>query len=369
MGWNSWNCFGKTVSEDAIKGTAQALVASGMAEAGYEYVVIDDHWHGGRSADGRLFSHPERFPSGIPSLADHVHGLGLKLGIYSDAAEKTCGGEVGSLGFEDIDARTFAEWGVDYLKYDYCHAPSNRAAAIARYSAMGRALQASGRPIVFSLCEWGGRNPWEWGRSAGGHLWRTTGDVWDGWRNGQKPEHRGIDHIGFDLQRGLEAYAGPGGWNDPDMLVVGLYGQGSIAGPGCTDTEYRTQFSLWCLLAAPLMAGCDLRRMNEVTRTILTNREVIALNQDPLGLQGRCVGRHVFGEVWLKPLQFGHSAVGLFNRGEEPLSLTAHWSNLGLHGPQQARNLWTHQDLGVFTEEFSAEVEPHGCVLLRLAPA
>ncbi|RPI23164.1 MAG: glycoside hydrolase family 27 protein, partial [Chloroflexota bacterium] len=218
MGWNSWNGFGRKISEQVVLETAAALVSSGLHDAGYTYLVIDDHWHGGRDASGNLLADPERFSHGIRWLADAVHTSGLKLGIYSDAAEKTCGGEVGSLGYEEQDARTFAAWGIDYLKYDYCHAPTDRATAYRRYLAMGRALQAAGRPIVYSLCEWGGRFPWLWGAEVGGQLWRTTGDIWDGWLSGEKSYHLGIDLIGFELQKGLERYAGPGRWNDPDML-------------------------------------------------------------------------------------------------------------------------------------------------------
>lgn len=368
MGWSSWNGFGPHINEDLIKGIADAMVSSGMKDAGYTYVNIDDFWHGGRGEDGRLFPDPQRFPSGLKALADYVHARGLKFGIYSDAGPKTCGGRPASQGYEEIDAQTFAEWGVDYLKYDYCYAPEDRASAERLYRKMSDALKATGRPIVFSICEWGQRRPWLWGRQVGGHLWRTTGDIADSW--GDWPSRTGfvllgIDRIGFDLQRGLEAYAGPNGWNDPDMLVVGLRGRGFIPGPGCTDVEYRTHFSLWCLLAAPLIASCDLRHMDSATREILTNREVIALNQDPLGKQGYWVGP---AEVWVKPLSGGALGVGLFNRGNERATVTAHWSNLEISGRYHVRDLWQHADLGVFEEKFSAEVAPHDCVILRLTP-
>ena len=368
MGWSSWNGFGSNIHEELIKGIADAMLTSGMKDAGYTYVNIDDHWHGGRGEDGKLFPDPQKFPSGMKALGDYIHSKGLKFGIYSDAGPKTCGGQPASRDHEEIDAQTFAAWGVDYLKYDYCHAPEDRASAERLYKTMGDALKATGRPIVFSICEWGQRRPWLWGRQAGGRLWRTTGDIGDSWSDSPcrwgfvLP---GIDRIGFDFQRGLEQYAGPDGWNDPDMMIVGLKCKGFIPGGGCTDEEYRTHFSLWCLLAAPLMASCDLRSMDAVTREILTNTEVIALNQDPLGKQAGWVGA---GEVWAKPLANGDLGVGLFNRSNDRTWVNAHWSNLGITGSYQVRDLWQHADLGLFDDKFSAEIAPHACVILRLSP-
>ena len=367
MGWNSWNEFGPRINEDLVKEIAQGMVDTGMQAAGYEYVVLDDLWHGGRGQDGRLFEDAQKFPHGMQALGDAIHALGLKFGIYSDAGTKTCGGMPASLGYEEIDAQTFADWGVDYLKYDYCYAPEDGGTARQLYGKMGAALKATGRPIVFSICEWGVRRPWLWGQQAGGQLWRSTGDIWNGWGMGPMSWNLGIDYIGFDLQRGLEAYAGPGHWNDPDMLVVGLTGQSNIAGPGCTLTEQRTHFSLWCLLAAPLMTACDLRSLDAATLAILTNREVIALNQDPLGKQGYAVLR-AGKEVWKKPLQNGDLGVGLFNRGIQRITITAHWSDLEISGKYKVRDLWQHADLGEFEGGYSAEVEPHGCTVLRLSP-
>ncbi|MGQ0603352.1 MAG: glycoside hydrolase family 27 protein [Anaerolineales bacterium] len=361
MGWNSWNQFGQHVSEAVIKETAEALVKSGLRDAGYTYVVIDDHWHGSRGADGRLYPDPEKFPNGMRAVADFLHARGLKFGIYSDAGEKTCGGRPGSLGHEDIDAQTFAEWEVDYLKYDWCFAPDTRNSAEALYGKMGRALQATGRPIIFGLCEWGHHRPWLWGRAVGGHLWRTTGDIEDSWAS--------FESIGFEQQRGLERYAGPDHWNDPDMLIVGLNGQSrTIHGPGCTEAEYRTHLSLWCLLAAPLMIGCDVRALTEATKAILLNREAIALDQDPLGEQGFRVSRYSLCETWKKPLRGDALAVGLFNRGPHRATVGAHWSDLEINGRYWVRDLWEQRDLGIFDDQFSAEVSPHGCVLLRLEP-
>ncbi len=367
MGWMSWNLLAKNISAAAVQEMADAMASNGMSDLGYQYICIDDHWHGGRDESGVLYPDGAKFPQGIKAVADYVHQRGLKLGIYSDAGTKTCGGCPGSEGYEEIDARTFASWEVDYLKYDFCHVPDTRADAFRRYSRMGKALQNSGRPIVFALCEWGHHRPWLWGPEVGGSLWRTSGDVWDGWEDGSESWQCGIDSIGFNMQRGLEIYAGPGRWNDPDMLVAGLRGKGAVSGPGCTDTEYRTQMSLWVMLAAPLMISCDLRRMDAVTRDILTNPEVIALNQDPLGRQGYRVCRNGSAEVWVKPLQNGDLGVGLFNREKAARMVTAPWSDLELSGLYSVRDLWSKTDMGVYDDAYSFELDGHGSVLLRLS--
>ena len=265
-----------------------------------------------------------------------------------------------------MDAETFASWGIDFLKYDFCYVPPGVDGPML-YRRMGQALRATGRPILFSICEWGRNKPWEWAASAGGHMWRTTGDIHDAWES--------ILEIGFQRQSGLEAYAGPGRWNDPDMLVVGMYGKGNVARGGCTDAEYRSHFSLWCLLAAPLMIGCDVRNMNQVTRDILLNHEVIAVDQDPLGRQGYHVGT-VFhsrqaADVWAKPLADGSVAVGLFNLGErERRRVAVAWESIGLHDRRscRVRDLWAGEDLGVFRGDFSALVGSHDVVLVRIAP-
>ncbi len=322
MGWNSWNQFEWEVSDSLIREIADAMVANGMRDAGYRYIIIDDYWVGGRDTKNRLFPDPERFPHGMKALADYVHGKGLKLGIYSDAAELTCAGVTGSLGFEEIDAQTFADWGIDYLKYDYCHAPTDRTTAFTRYKKMGDALKKTGRPIVFAVCEWGGRSPWLWARAAGGHLWRTTYDSRDGWRSGDG-FLTGIMDI-FDTQEGLEPYAGPGGWNDPDLLMVGLYGKGKSSSPdarfpGCTDEEYKTHFALWCMLAAPLIVNNDLRDMSDFTRGLLTNRHLIAVDQDSLGRQGYTFMRSGELQYLRKELKDG-VAICVFNRSDAPAS-------------------------------------------------
>lgn len=291
MGWNSWNVFGKNINEEVIRQTADAIVSTGLKDAGFEYVVIDDLWHGGRdSATGMLYADSAKFPSGIKKLADYIHSKGLKFGIYSDAGTKTCGGMPGSYGFEEKDARLFAEWGVDYLKYDYCYCPDHVSAnndykmAIDRYKAMGDALKKTGRPIVFSICEWGPRSPWLWGKEVGGHLWRTSydvADIWDVPRN----EHSPIGILtSIDVIANLGRFSGPGGWNDPDMLVVGLNNSGFIKGGGCNNIEYNTQMSMWCMFSAPLMIGCDVRNMSDETKKILLNKKVIEIDQDPLPL-------------------------------------------------------------------------------------
>ena len=406
MGWNSWNTFGRAINEQLIKDVADTLATSGLRDLGYQYLNVDDHWHGGRDEHGVLYPNAEKFPNGMKALSDYVHARGLKFGIYSDAAELTCGGEVGSLGYEEQDAQTFAAWGVDYLKYDYCHAPQDRETAIQRYTRMGNALKATGREIVFSVCEWGGRQPWLWATQAGGHLWRTTGDIWDGWSDGSLPFQMGIERIGFELQRGLEDYAGPGRWNDPDMLVVGMQGKGHIplptppaeagmppmpppgvlSAPGCTDDEYRTHFALWCLLAAPLLIGCDIRHMDDVTRETLMNAELIAVNQDALGRQGYRAQVNGKGEVWLKPLQGGALALGLFNRADIPRRVTAHIAELNFDNPfrrrmgreelnlaerYHVRDLWKHANAEDVAQagEISAELPVHGCAVFKLTPA
>ncbi|MDD4141885.1 MAG: glycoside hydrolase family 27 protein, partial [Bacteroidales bacterium] len=292
MGWNSWNFFEYEVSEQILKETADAMVANGMKDAGYEYIIIDDYWVGGRDNKNRLFPDPVRFPNGIKAVSDYVHSKGLKLGIYSDAAEYTCGGVTASYGFEELDAKTFASWGIDYLKYDYCNAPEDVETAFIRYKKMGDALKNSGRDIVFAICEWGQRQPWLWAKAAGGHLWRTTYDSRDIWSSGDV--HAGIKGGVidlFDLQEGLAQYAGPGAWNDPDMLMVGLFGKGkssSLHGQltGCNQIEYNSNFALWCMLAAPLIVNSDIRHLDKATIDLLTNKHLIAIDQDPLGKQG-----------------------------------------------------------------------------------
>src|SRR5690242_12624343 len=349
MGWNSWNHFGCDVSAQLIKETADAMARSGMRDAGYQYVVIDDCWQVARDGANRLVADSVRFPGGIKPLADYVHSKGLKLGIYTDAGRQTCQGRPGTYGFEELDARTFAEWGVDYVKEDWCYADGLNAPV--QYAKFRDALAKAGRPIVFSICEWGSNQPWEWGPQTG-NLWRTTGDIGDRWAS----------MIGIlDLSTQYAHAAAPGHWNDPDMLEVG--------NGGMTDDEYRAHFSLWALLAAPLMAGNDLRAMPAATRDILLNKEIIAVDQDQLGKQGMLVQEPALDlQVWSKPLTDGSRAVVLLNRSVLQTVVTASWHALGIHGAARVRDRWAHSGLGTFTERFGATVPAHGRVMVRISP-
>jgi len=363
MGWNSWNKFACTVSEDLIKSVADAMATNGMKDAGYQYVVMDDCWQVSRDENGNIVADPQRFPSGIKALADYVHSKGLKFGLYSDAGMETCEGRPGSQGHEYQDALQYAKWEVDYLKYDWCNTGKRNAEEA--YSTMSKALLSTGWPIVFSICEWGTAKPWLWGRGIG-NLWRTTGDISDKWSSRQKwPDgsccEYGVVDI-LDQQVGLESFAGPGHWNDPDMLEVG--------NGGMTVSEYRAHFSLWALLAAPLMAGNDVRSMKAEIKEILTNREVIAVNQDKLGRQGYRANKQGDREVWVKPLSDGGRAVILLNRGTTETTVGVTWEQLDYPGHLAARirDLWTHQDLGSATEGFSATVASHSVVMVTIEP-
>jgi len=358
MGWNSWNKFACNVSEDLIKQAADAMVTSGMKDAGYQYVVIDDCWQVARDAQSNIIADPQRFPSGIKALADFVHAKGLKFGLYSDAGTGTCQNRPGGRGYEFQDARQYAAWGVDYLKYDWCNHSTQDSAA--SYAIMRDALAKSGRPIVFSLCEWGSTKPWLWAKDVG-NLWRATGDIINKWDGTEKWGGNGVVQI-LDLLDGLESYAGPGHWNDPDMLEVG--------NGGLNNTENRAHFSMWCLLAAPLMAGNDIRSMSNDIRDILTNKEVIAIDQDPLGRQGRRVKRSEGLEVWARQLADGGRAVALLNRTSAEAEITVTWPDIGYpeHLPAKVRDLWARRDLGEKTGGFAASVPSHGVVMVRVEP-
>jgi|SRR5579871_2096009 len=351
MGWNSWNKFAEKVDDAAVRGMADAMVSSGMKDAGYVYINIDDTWEAGRDAGGNIQTN-SKFPD-MKALADYVHSKGLKIGIYSSPGPKTCAGYEGSYQHEEQDAKTWAGWGIDYLKYDWCSAekvykPTDMPAV---YKKMADALKATGRPIVFSLCQYGLQKVWEWGASAGGNLWRTTGDIEDKWESMSK--------IGFDKQTGLEKYSGPGHWNDPDMLEVG--------NGGMTTTEYQTHMSLWAMLAAPLLAGNDLRDMSPDIRNILLNKEVLAIDQDKLGQQGRRFSKEGAAEVWARQLANGDLAVALFNRSEGMESIVARWEILGITGKHKIRDLWMHNEIGSFRDGYSAAVPAHGVIMLRIA--
>jgi alpha-galactosidase len=349
MGWNSWNKFRAQVEDKNVREMADAIVSSGMRDAGYIYVNIDDTWQGQRDAQGVLQPN-EKFPD-MKGLADYVHSKGLKLGIYSSPGRLTCASYNGSYGHEELDAKTYAAWGIDYLKYDWCSAPGvyTKEEHEPAYYLMGKALQATRRPIVYSLCQYGMLDVGEWGTKVGGNLWRTTGDISDRWDS--------MVRIGFDQQIGREKYAGPGHWNDPDMLEIG--------NGGMTDTEYRTHMSLWSILAAPLLAGNDIRTMTDATKEILMNKEVIAVDQDKKGVQGTRVRKDGDLEVWSKQLDQG-VAVGLFNRGAEPAKISVKWTEVGIKkNNPKVRDLWAHKDLTAATE-YTAEVPSHGVVMLRV---
>jgi alpha-galactosidase len=351
MGWNSWNKFHRNVDDKAVRGMADAMASNGMKEAGYVYVNIDDTWQGTRDANGVLQPN-EKFPD-MKALADYVHSKGLKIGIYSSPGPKTCANYEGSFGHEEQDAKMWAAWGFDYLKYDWCSASQvyDVKSLPAVYARMGEALLKSGRSIVYSLCQYGWQDVGEWGAKAGGNLWRTTGDISDRWQS--------MMHLGFELQPGREKYAAVGHWNDPDMLEIG--------NGGMTDEEYRTHMSLWCLLAAPLLAGNDLRDMKQEIHDILTNREVVAIDQDPKGVEGVRVAKNGDLEVWEKPLHDGSHAVGLFNLGATPATVTANFSDLKLSGSHAVRDLWAHADRGKVKDRFEAAVPSHGVVLVKIA--
>ena len=350
MGWNSWNRFGPFVSERLVLETADALVETGMRDAGYRYVVIDDAWHESvRSDDGDLVENRWAFPHGVRWLAQEIHRRGLRFGLYTDAGWRTCQGYPGSRGHERRDARRFAEWGVDFMKVDWCHTEGLRGRET--YPLWSEAIRANGRPMVLSICEWGRDRPWEWAPMVG-HMWRTGPDIADTWASLVAT---------IDRQADLHDHAGPDHWNDPDMLEVG--------NGGMTDDEYRTHFALWAMLAAPLMAGNDLRDMSVATREILTAPEVIAIDQDPLGRQARRIRRDGETEVWSRALADGSHAVLLLNRGEIPARVEAAWRYLdhALAAPS-VRDVWQRADLGPRPEGIDATVAGHSAVLLKVTP-
>jgi alpha-galactosidase len=368
MGWNSWNKFACDIDENLVKQIADAMAATGMKDAGYTYINIDDCWHGERDSLGFIHPNPQHFPSGMKALSDYVHSKGLKLGIYSDAGWKTCGGRPGSRGYEFQDAMTYASWGIDYLKYDWCNTEALNAEGA--YLTMRDALYKAGRPIVFSMCEWGNNKPWEWG-AAIGHLWRTTGDIyncfdcikdhgtWKSW---------GVMYI-LDMQDGLRKYAGPDHWNDPDMMEVGN---------GMSVNEDRAHFSMWAMLAAPLIAGNDLRNMSQETLEILTNRDVISVDQDLLGIQGFKYSAKDSVEIWFKPLVKGDWAMCILNRSKENKKVTFDWKNEDVIDDIfqkeanfktvefRVKNLWTKKELQSTKTKLDVTVPSHDVAMYRL---
>lgn len=360
MGWNSWNVWGLDVADDKIRRAADALIASGLADHGFSYVNIDDAWEGQRDGKGEIHSN-QKFPD-MKALSDYVHAKGLKLGIYSSPGPKTCGQYEGSYKHEAQDARTFATWGIDLLKYDWCSYGSvakgnDRHSLMKPYAIMGRALRASGRDVLYSLCQYGRGSVWEWGRQVGGHFWRTTGDIVDTWGS--------VDTIGFG-QAGKESFAGPGGWNDPDMLVVGNVGWSANVRPTrLTPAEQVTHVTLWSLLAAPLLLGNDLEKLDDWTLDLLSNDEVIDVNQDRLGKAAGRVSADGPAEIWARPLADGTHAVGVFNRSPVSRKVRVDWSSLSLEGKQPVRDVWQRHDLGTH-ESLELEVLPHGAMLLKV---
>ncbi len=370
MGWNSWNKLGCNVDERTIREMADAMGASGMKDAGYEYIVIDDCWQVGRDAHGDVLADPERFPSGIKALADYVHGKGLKFGLYSDAGWKTCGGRTGSRGREFQDAKRYAEWGVDYLKYDWCFTDGLKAEG--SYQTMSTALREAGHPIVFSLCEWGQAKPATWA-SPVGHLWRTTGDItacFDCIDDHGDWKSFGVLAI-LDMQEGLRTQAGPGRWNDPDMLEVGN---------GMSENEDRAHFSIWAMLAAPLIAGNDLRHMSPGTRAILVNKAVVAIDQDRLGVQGFRHAAKDGVEYWFKPLAGGDWAFMALNRSKQVKKIEFDWAQQVVRDVLSARDaqlqtmryslrdLWKHEPAGDTGKPLAASLPAHDVLMLRLTP-
>ena len=422
MGWNSWNCFGLSVTKEHVLAAANAMVEKGLINHGWTYINIDDYWEQnprrmtndptlggpGRDAEGRIVPNP-RFPD-MKGLVDHIHALGLKAGIYSGPGPTTCGGCLASYQHEAQDVQSYCDWGFDYLKYDWCSygtianqeaaarfAATNTAPPVTNvvsatetnanpgarrgrgrggpplvreehikpYRQMGEILTKAPRDIIYSLCQYGNANVWEWGADVNGNSWRTTGDITDNWRS--------LSGNGFRLG-GHEKYVGPGHFDDPDMLIVGVLSVGSgrnLHPTRLTPNEQYTHISLWCLLTSPLLIGCDMTQLDDFTLNLLCNDEVLEVDQDPLGRQASRVVQDTEKqiEIWAKPMEDGSKAVGLFNRGEADATITAAWSDLGVSGEQKARDLWRQKDLGNFSNKFAATVPPHGVVLIKLSPA
>ena len=361
MGWNSWNCWGLAVDDAKVRAAADAFENSGLADHGWTFINIDDGWEDPvRRPNGEIRTN-SKFPD-MKATADYVHSKGLKIGIYSSPGPQTCGGYTGSYRHELQDAQTYSRWGIDYLKYDWCsYGNIDRGETLAGlqkpYRLMRECLDKVPRDIVFSLCQYGMGRVWEWGADVGGNCWRTTGDITDTWRS--------LSEIGFD-QKVQWQHASPGHWNDPDMLIVGWVGWGPTLHPtGLTVNEQYTHISLWCLLSSPLLIGCDLTRLDAFTLNLLTNDEVLAVNQDPLGKQAKPVFEGDSIQVWARPLEDGSTAIGLFNLSLKDRKAAVTWKDLGLSGPQTVRDLWRQKDLGVFTDKFEATVFSHGVVLVK----
>jgi alpha-galactosidase len=361
MGWNSWNVWAQALDGQKVRAAANCMIKSGLANFGYQYINIDDCWQGKRDKKGAIRPNT-KFPE-IRALADYVHAKGLKIGIYSSPGPLTCAGFEGSYKHEVKDARTYAEWAMDFLKHDWCSydriAKKKTLSEYQKpYKIMRSALDKAPRDIVYSLCQYGHAQVWKWGGKIGGNLWRTTGDIVDTWGS--------VSSIGFS-QNGFEKYAGPGHWNDPDMLVVGWVGWGpNLHKTRLTKVEQITHLSLWSLLAAPLLIGCDLTRLDTFTFDLLTNCEVLEVNQDPLGRQAKRIWKESGKEVWARPLSDGTWAVGLFNREWERAKITINFKSLKKNGSQKVRDLWRKKNLGMYQNKFSAKVPPHGALMFKI---
>jgi alpha-galactosidase len=375
LGWNSWNCFASSVTAEKVKAAADAMVSSGLINHGWTYINIDDYWEVHRDSKDPTLQGPQRDASGhiIPNprfpdmkaLADYVHAKGLRVGLYSSPGPWTCGGCVASWQHEEQDAESYAQWGFDYLKYDWCsYSGIDKGDTLAGlqkpYQVMRAALDKVNRDILFSFCQYGMGDVWKWGAEVGGNSWRTTGDINDSWSS--------MSGIGF-RQNGHEVYAGPGHFNDPDMLVVGKVGWGPSLHPThLSPNEQYTHISLWCLLTAPLLIGCDMTQLDPFTMSLLSNDEVLEVDQDPLGRQAARVAVNGTTEIWAKDMADGSKAVGLFNRGYGAANVTVNWADLGLTGKQTVRDLWRQQNVGQFSDNYAAEVPRHGVVLIRVWP-
>lgn len=365
LGWNSWNTFGSNINETMIREMADAMVETGLRDAGYEYLVIDDCWSlRERDKNGKLVADPEKFPSGMKAVADYVHSKGLKFGMYSCDGTLTCARYPSSFDYEFVDAKTFAEWGVDFLKYDNCNRPVNYPGRLL-YKRMGLALANCGRDILFSACNWGVDDSPAWIKETGAHMWRSTGDIVDNWES--------IKNLTL-AQLPLLKTNGQGCFNDMDMLVVGMSGKGNVGFGGCTVEEYRTHFSIWAFFGSPLMIGCDIRDMSDEIKAILMNKEILAVNQDPAYRQPFEVNTTGWGEnmawsAWARFMENGDIALAFFNLSDNNTNPCLAMADLGLGGRSgkglKLRNLWTGEELGVYQDQFIADVPAHGCMMLR----
>ncbi len=378
MGWLSWNVYKGDINEEKIKATADAMIRYKLNDYGYQYLCIDDNWHAASREAGTnkpLYS-TTKFPNGLKSLTDYAHNLGLKVGIYSDAAEQTCNKEFGSYGYEEIDAKQYAEWGFDLLKYDYCYAPGDVETAQARYTAMGNALKNCGRDILFYMCEWGQRDPWKWATSTGATCWRATYDSRDIWDAGRYDGSSCGAIQAIDIMKHLAAYAGPNRFNDADMMCVGLYGKKSPASEfsgtaGMTVTEYQSQFSMWCMFASPLTLSFDLTNISDQDLEIITNGELIAINQDRMGQQANLISSTNGIEIYSKDLENGDIALAVLNRNSTAKTVSVNFATLPLESGKEydVRDLWAHKSMGTFTGSYSTTVASHETKVYRISPA